>query len=64
MDQSGIVGGVIGGVIVAIIFTVFLVVPAEFDKPKVILNNEYVNTIEKTTPLHSKNLSLIEILRA
>ncbi|MBT5201382.1 MAG: trypsin-like serine protease [Thaumarchaeota archaeon] len=61
MDQSGIVGGVIGGVIVAIIFTVFLVVPAEFDKPKVILNNEYVNTIEKTTPLHSKNLSLIEI---
>ena len=59
MDQSGIVGGVIGGVIVAAIFTVFFIVPAEFDKPESVTIIE--QTIEEKTIPHSSNLSLIEI---
>jgi len=59
MDQSGIVGGVIGGVIVAAIFTVFFIVPAEFDKPESVTIIE--QTIEEKTIPHSSNLSLIGI---
>ncbi|WP_316505533.1 S1C family serine protease [Nitrosopumilus sp.] len=63
MDKSGIfVGGVIGAVMVAVMFAVLLVSPSELPKPDIMVSNGHsTNTVGETTPVYSKNLSLIEI---
>ncbi|MFQ5782016.1 MAG: S1C family serine protease [Nitrosopumilus sp.] len=63
MDKSGVfLGGAIGAVIVIVIFAVLFVSPPEPIKPDIIVSNGHsTNTVGETTPLYTKNLSLIEI---
>ncbi|MBI2128206.1 MAG: trypsin-like peptidase domain-containing protein [Nitrosarchaeum sp.] len=61
MDKSGmLVGGTIGAVIVAVIFAVILLTPTM--KSEIIASDKPIpSAIGETTPVYSKNLSLIEI---
>ena len=62
MDKSGVfVGGAIGALIVIAIFTVIFIAPPESMKPATVVNDVHASAVIETTPLHSKNLSLIEI---
>ncbi len=63
MDKSGVfVGGIIGVAITVVIFAALFVSPPESMKPEIIVSNGHSpSTVGETTPLYSKNLSLIEI---
>ena len=63
MDKSGVfVGGAIGATIAIVIFAVLFVSPPESMKPELVVSNGHSPSIVgETTPLFSKNLSLIEI---
>ena len=63
MDKSGvIVGGAIGAAIVAIVFAMLFVSASEVEKPEIVVSNGHgPSTVGETTPLYTKNLSLIEI---
>ncbi|KEQ56476.1 putative periplasmic serine endoprotease DegP protein [Marine Group I thaumarchaeote SCGC RSA3] len=63
MDKSGVfVGGAIGAAIAIVIFAVLFISPPESVKPDIIVSNGHgPSTVGETTPLYSKNLSLIEI---
>ena len=63
MDKPSVfVGGIIGVAFAAIIFTVLFVSPPESIEPEFsVTNGHSVKTVGETTPVHKKNLSLIEI---
>jgi len=63
MDKSGVfVGGAIGSAIAIVIFAVLFVSPPESIKPDITVSNGHgPSTVGETTPLYSKDLSLIEI---
>ena len=63
MDKSGvIVGGAIGAAIAVVIFAVLFVSPPEPIKPDIVVSNGHsASTVGETTPLYTKELSLIEI---
>lgn len=63
MDKLGvIVGGAIGAAIVVIVFAALFVTPPEVEKPEIIVSNGHEpSTVGETTPVYTKNLSLIEI---
>ena len=62
MDKSGVlVGGVIGAMMVIAIFTVVFIAPPESMKPQTVVSEVQASTIIETVPVHSKDLSLIEI---
>jgi len=65
MDKSGIFVGIgIGATIALVLFTVLFISPPESLKPETIVSESHpTNTIPQTTPLYSKNLSLIEIFK-
>ena len=57
-----IVGGAIGAAIVIVIFAVLFVSPPDSIKPEIVVSNGHSpSTVGETTPIYSKNLSLIEI---
>ena len=63
MDKSGvIIGGAIGGIITAVIFAVFFISPPESITPEIsVTNGHSANIVGETTPVYSKELSLVEI---
>ena len=63
MDKSGvIIGGAIGGIITAVIFAVFFISPPESITPEIsVTNGHSTNIVGETTPVYSKELSLVEI---
>ena len=57
-----LVGGAIGAVIVTVIFALILITPPTEIKSEIIVSDKPIpDAIGETTPLYSKNLSLIEI---